>query len=52
VLSSLARANGLLVVPEELEAVRPGTRLPVMMLDWELGGFPASWLTGGGGGSG
>ena len=59
VLSSLARANGLLVVPEELEAVRPGTRLPVLMLDWELGGFPASWLTGrdgwageGGGGSG
>ncbi len=31
VLSSLARANGLLVVPEELEVAEPGTRLQVRM---------------------
>ena len=37
VLSSLARANGLLVVPEHLEVVEPGTRLPVQMVDWDLG---------------
>lgn len=39
VLSSLARANGLLVVPEHLERVEPGTRLPVLLLDGE-GGEP------------
>jgi len=33
VLTSLVRADGLLVVPEELEAVAPGTRLPVILLD-------------------
>ncbi len=39
VLSSLARANGLLVVPEELEVAEPGMRLPVRMLHWETGGI-------------
>jgi molybdopterin molybdotransferase len=33
VLSSLARANGLLVIPEDLEVAEPGMRLPVRMLD-------------------
>ena len=32
-LSSLARANGLLVIPEELTVAEPGMRLPVLMLD-------------------
>ncbi len=36
ILTSLVRANGLLVVPEEMDAVEPGTRLPVQMIDWDL----------------
>lgn len=35
VLTSLVRANGLLVVPEHLEAAEPGARLPVHMIDWD-----------------
>ncbi|MDP9364102.1 MAG: molybdopterin molybdotransferase MoeA [Chloroflexota bacterium] len=35
VLSSLGRANGLLVVPESLERAEPGMRLPVLLLDGE-----------------
>jgi molybdopterin molybdotransferase len=34
VLSSLAAANALLVVPESLEHVRAGTRLQAIRLDW------------------
>ena len=34
VLSSLASADALLVVPEELERVAPGTRLQAITLDW------------------
>ncbi len=37
VLSSLAAANGLLVVPEDLPAGEVGMTLPVQMLDWEVG---------------
>ena len=36
VLTSLVAANGLLVVPEELERVEPGAVLTVRMLDWNL----------------
>ncbi|MGH2562009.1 MAG: molybdopterin molybdotransferase MoeA [Thermomicrobiales bacterium] len=36
VLMSLARANGLLVVPEEKEVAAPGERLTVQMIDWRL----------------
>jgi molybdopterin molybdotransferase len=34
VLSSLAAANALLVVPESLEHVEAGTRLQAIRLDW------------------
>ncbi|MFL5760361.1 MAG: gephyrin-like molybdotransferase Glp [Thermomicrobiales bacterium] len=37
VLSSLARANGLLVIPEEIDVAEPGMVLPVQMIDWDLG---------------
>lgn len=37
VLSSMVLANGLLVVPESVDIVEPGTVLPVWMLDWDLG---------------
>lgn len=36
VLSSLARATGLLVVPENVAIANPGITLPVQMLDWGL----------------
>ena len=35
VLTALARANGLAVVPEGSPDVQPGERVTVMMLDWE-----------------
>jgi molybdopterin molybdotransferase len=34
-LSSLARANGLLIVPETMTAAAPGDVLSVQMLDWD-----------------
>lgn len=34
VLSSLATADALMIVPEEIERVRPGTRLRAILLDW------------------
>jgi molybdopterin molybdotransferase len=37
VLSSLARANGLMIVAEDLALVKDGALLPVQMLDWDLG---------------
>jgi molybdopterin molybdotransferase len=37
ILTSLARCNGLLVIPEELEVAEPGTILSAQMLDWNLG---------------
>jgi molybdopterin molybdotransferase len=37
VLSTLAKANGLLVIPEDLPVVEDGTMLPAQMLDWDLG---------------
>ncbi|MGH2535660.1 MAG: molybdopterin molybdotransferase MoeA [Thermomicrobiales bacterium] len=36
VLTSLARANGLLVVPEAIESATPGMQLPVQMIDWRV----------------
>ncbi|MBI2917903.1 MAG: molybdopterin molybdotransferase MoeA [Chloroflexi bacterium] len=34
VLTSMARANGLAVVPEDSPGARPGDRVRVLMLDW------------------
>lgn len=36
ILTSLARANGLLVIPEEVSVAESGSMLPVQMLDWGL----------------
>ena len=36
-LSSLARANGLTVIPAEVDAVEAGETVEVMMLDWTRG---------------
>lgn len=37
VLSTLASANGLMIVAEDLALVEDGALLPVQMLDWDLG---------------
>lgn len=37
VLSSLARANGLMVIPEDVSAAQEGDAFPVQMLDWGFG---------------
>jgi len=37
VLSTLAKANGLLVIPEDVPLAEAGTCFPAQMLDWELG---------------
>jgi len=37
VITSLIRANGLLVIPEELAVAEAGTILTVQMPDWDLG---------------
>ena len=37
VLSTLAKANGLLVIPEDLPVAEDGAMLPAQMLDWDLG---------------
>jgi molybdopterin molybdotransferase len=37
VLSTLAKANGLLVIPETLPAAEDGAMLHAQMLDWDLG---------------
>lgn len=36
-ISTLARANGLLIVPEHMAVAEPGALLPVQMLDWDVG---------------
>ena len=38
VLTSMAKANGLAIVPETTEQVDPGSTVEVMMLDWESSG--------------
>ncbi len=36
-LTSLAKANGLLVIPETCDVAEPGMSFPVQMPDWDLG---------------
>jgi molybdopterin molybdotransferase len=40
ILTSMARANGLMIVPEEADSVEVGTQVQVQMLDWD----EESWL--------
>jgi molybdopterin molybdotransferase len=39
VLSSLSRANGLLIIPEECRVAEPGMRFQVELLDWPVSGL-------------
>jgi molybdopterin molybdotransferase len=36
VLTSLVRANGLLVIPEDMPVAEPGMVLPVQLFDWDI----------------
>jgi len=42
ILSSMAAANGLTVIPEDVDVVEPGDEITVMMLDWSQG---SEWST-------
>lgn len=35
ILTSMSRANGLTIIPEDVPAAEPGEEIDVMMLDWE-----------------
>lgn len=35
ILTSMAQANGLAIIPEDIKSVEPGDRVQVMMLDWD-----------------
>ena len=35
ILSSMSKANGLAIIPENIRQLKPGTPVEVMMLDWE-----------------
>jgi molybdopterin molybdotransferase len=35
ILTSMAKASGLAIIPETTKEVKPGTTVEVMMLDWD-----------------
>jgi molybdopterin molybdotransferase len=37
ILTSMMRANGLTLIPAEVDVVEPGTEIGVLMLDWSFG---------------
>ena len=47
VLTSMARANGLTIIPADVDLVEPGQQIDVLMLDWSRGEDVGSYLTGG-----
>ena len=47
VLTSMARANGLTIIPADVDVVEPGQEVDVLMLDWSRGEDVGSYVTGG-----
>jgi molybdopterin molybdotransferase len=43
ILTSMAKANGLTLIPAEVDAVEAGDEVDVLMLDWSLGDEWGSW---------
>jgi hypothetical protein len=43
----MARANGLTIIPADVDAVEPGQEVDVLMLDWSRGEDLGSYLTDG-----
>jgi molybdopterin molybdotransferase len=44
VLTSMARANGLAIIPADVDIVEPGKEIDVLMLDWSRGEEHGSFL--------
>lgn len=44
VLTSMARANGLTMIPADVDIVEPGSEIDVLMLDWSRGEEHGSFL--------
>jgi molybdopterin molybdotransferase len=47
VLTSMSRANGLTIIPADVDVVEPGQEIDVLMLDWSRGEESGSYLTSG-----
>jgi molybdopterin molybdotransferase len=45
VLTSMMRANGLTIIPAEVDVVEPGEEIRVLMLDWSRGEEAGSFLS-------
>jgi molybdopterin molybdotransferase len=45
VLTSMALANGLVIIPAEVDVVEPGEEIDVLMLDWSRGEDVGSYLS-------
>lgn len=45
ILTSMTRANGLTIIPADVDAVEPGSEVDVLMLDWSLGEDSGSRLS-------
>jgi molybdopterin molybdotransferase len=49
VLTSMARANGLTIIPADVDVVEPGQEIDVLMLDWSRGEDVGSYFIDDGG---
>jgi molybdopterin molybdotransferase len=48
-LTSMARANGLTIIPADVDVVEPGQEVDVLMLDWSRGEDVGSYFIDDGG---
>jgi molybdopterin molybdotransferase len=48
ILTSMVRANGLTIIPADVDVVEPGQEIDVLMLDWSRGEELGSYLANGG----
>jgi molybdopterin molybdotransferase len=47
ILTSMAKANGVTVMPSDVDVIEPGEEVDVLMLDWSLGDEWGSWVADG-----
>jgi molybdopterin molybdotransferase len=45
ILTSMVRANGLTIIPADVDVVEPGQEIDVLMLDWSRGEELGSYLS-------
>jgi molybdopterin molybdotransferase len=45
ILTSMMRANGLTIIPADIDVIEPGEEIDVLMLDWSRGEEWGSWLS-------